>query len=364
MQATCLVKRWDHHTASGGYDRLATEVGAKIIMRRKVTGIAAQIAQKIWRDQTASGGYLFDYQFGDWLAEIAAIASCVLTPPDVLHVLYGDEQFDQLLRWRRLLRCPLVVTFHQPGHRISPRFEVFQKGLAKGIDAAVVVATSQVQPFEKWVGRNKVVYIPHGIDTDRFCPDGHSDGCRTRLLMVGEHLRDWDAMHRVIDEVNHQRLGVEFHVVTNKANYAYFTGCKNTFFHTQISEAELISLYRQADALFVPVLESTANNAVLEALACGTPVISNSIGGIPDYVNEKWGWLFPKGEVALVVESVRRLSTDKDFAKPHRAAARTYALELFDWRRVAKQVSAVYSAVRTGRSPSDAVRDFSTRITA
>jgi glycosyltransferase involved in cell wall biosynthesis len=362
MQATCLVKRWDHHTASGGYDRLATELGAKVIIRRRVTGIIPQIAQKVWRNRTESGRYLFDYQFGDWLAEIAAIATCLLTPPDVLHVLYGDEQFDQLLRWRRLLRCPLVVTFHQPGHRISRRFEVFQKGLAKGIDAAVVVATSQVQPFEKWVGRNKVVYIPHGIDTDRFCPDGHLDRCRTRLLMVGEHLRDWDAMHRVIDEVNHQRLGVEFHVVTNKANYAYFTGCKNTSFHTQISEAELISLYRQADALFVPVLESTANNAVLEALACGTPVISNSIGGIPDYVNEKCGWLFPKGEVARVVELVRRLSTDKDFAKPHRAAARTYALE-FDWRRVAKQVSAVYSAVRTGRSPSDAVRDFSRRIT-
>jgi glycosyltransferase involved in cell wall biosynthesis len=155
---------------------------------------------------------------------------------------------------------------------------------------------------------------------------------------------------------------VEFHVVTNKANHAYFTGCENTFFHTQISEAELIGLYREADALFVPVLDGTANNAILEALACGTPVISNSVGGIPDYVNEKCGWLFPKGEVARVVELVQRLSTDKDFAKPHRTAARIHALK-FDWRQVAKQVSAVYSAVRTGRSPSDAMRDFSTPMT-
>jgi glycosyltransferase involved in cell wall biosynthesis len=358
MQVTCLVKRWDHHTTSGGYDRLGTEVGAHIVKRQRMSGVIGRVGQMIIREQSNTRAYLFDYQFGDWLAEMRVLAAGLSCPPDVIHVLYGDEQFDQLLRWRRLLRCPLVVTFHQPGHRVAPRFEIFQKGLAKGIDAAVVVATSQIEPFESWIGSNKVVYIPHGIDTARFSPgDRNFDRSRTRILMVGDHLRDWNAMHQVIDEVNCLRLGVEFHVVTSKENFAYLTGCANTVFHTQISEAELIELYREADALFVPVIEATANNAVLEALACGTPVISNTVGGIPDYVNEKCGWLFPQGEVPRVVELIQRLRTEKDFAEPYRREARMHALK-FDWRHVAKQVSAVYSAVGTGRSPSDAMRDF------
>jgi glycosyltransferase involved in cell wall biosynthesis len=356
MQTTCLLKRWDHHTASGGYDRLATEVGANVIARKKIAGIVPLVAQKLWRDRTQTGSYLFDYQFGDLAAEIGALATGLLFPPDVLHVLYGDEQLDQLLRWRRLLRCRLVVTFHQPGHRIPHRFEVYQKGLGRGIDAAIVVSKFQVEPFETWIGANKVVYIPHGIDTDRFSPGCQVlDASVTRLVMVGGHLRDWEVTHRVIDQVNRLRLGVQFHIVTTTDNYAYFTGCANTVLHTGISEPELVDLYRTSDALFVPVLESTANNAVLEALACGTPVISNSVGGIPDYVNEESGWLLPKGEVDRVVELVKCLSTNKGFAESHRKAARIQALA-FDWRVVARKVSAVYLAVCNGTPPSDAVK--------
>ena len=39
MRITCLVKRWKHHTASGGYDRLATELGASIVSRGELVGL-------------------------------------------------------------------------------------------------------------------------------------------------------------------------------------------------------------------------------------------------------------------------------------------------------------------------------------
>jgi hypothetical protein len=79
MQITCLVKRWEHHTASGGYDRLAQGVDATIIKRQRVHGLGGKIAQKIWRRCTATDAYLMDYQFGDWLAEIRALAITTLT---------------------------------------------------------------------------------------------------------------------------------------------------------------------------------------------------------------------------------------------------------------------------------------------
>jgi glycosyltransferase involved in cell wall biosynthesis len=357
MRVTCLVKRWTHHTPSGGYDRLATEVGARIVSRRKVAGVVSQVGQKLWRDRTETGEYLFDYQFGDLLAEANVLAHGAFSPPDLVHVLYGDEQLDRLLRWRRLLRCPLVVTFHQPSHRITHRFDHFQKGLATGIDAAIVVSSEQVEGFEKWVGAKKVVYIPHGIDTTRFCPgDAIGDRNRIMILIVGEHLRDWELIHRVIDNSTHLRLPIDFHVVTKKELTAYFTGCSNIFFHFQIPESELVALYRTADALLVPVTDATANNAVLESLACGTPVITTATGGMSDYVNET-GWLLPKGDVTAVMDLLRRMTVNRGVAGSLRDAARIQAVR-FDWKTVAANVLNLYATVINGRSPAD----MSTRV--
>ena len=140
MRITCLVKRWDHHTASGGYDRLASAIGAKEVRRSIKNGIASRVAKKIWYQGTKTRAYLLDYQFGDWLAEQRLLAGCLIDRTDVVHVLYGDEQLDLLLRWRKLLHCPLVTTFHLPAERVIQRFTHFQREEVKGINAAVVLA--------------------------------------------------------------------------------------------------------------------------------------------------------------------------------------------------------------------------------
>ena len=78
--------------------------------------------RKTWKKRTNTGAYLLDYRLEDWLAEQQLLAKCLLNPPDVVHVLFGDEQLDLLLRRRRMLRCPLVATFHLPAERVRRRF--------------------------------------------------------------------------------------------------------------------------------------------------------------------------------------------------------------------------------------------------
>jgi glycosyltransferase involved in cell wall biosynthesis len=343
---------------SGGYDRIGSAVGANIIQRDVPTGKLGRIAQKIWRRSTGTHSYLIDYQFGDWLAEIGILATNFLRPTDVLHVLYGDEQLDLLLRWRALLRSRLVVSFHLPADRVSHRFDVIQAGLGKNIDAAIVLAKNQIAPFENWIGAEKVVYIPHGIDTDRFRPvNRHLDSGRLELLFVGDHMRDWNVLHRIVDEAHYFGLPVNFQVVTRGQFLDHFTGCSNVTFHSGISEAALIKLYQESDALLVPVLDATANNSVLEALACGTPVISTFVGGIPDYVTGKSGWLFPKGAVDPIVELIRELCANKSMIEPRRREARLQALK-FDWREVARRLSVVYFAVARNESPMKHISEF------
>jgi glycosyltransferase involved in cell wall biosynthesis len=344
MQSVYLVKRWSHHTASGGYDRLARIIGGRSVGRSGKGNLAKRLAYKVWYKITPPKTYLMDYEFQDWWAEWQLIIQAWINRPDVVHCLYGDEQLDVILRHRRLLNCPLIATFHLPTNRnpVKGRFENFQKDIIHGIDAAIVVARNQLANFQNWLGSDRVFYIPHGIDTAVFSP-GENNIVRDalQLICVGEHMRDFESLHRIMDECQKLKLSVELDIVASEKCRHFFYGSSNVRFHTKISETELIALYRQADALLMPIQEATANNAVLEAMACGTPVISTNIGGIPDYVNDQAGWLFPRGEVEGVIKLISAGAENREVFRALRMGARTHSLE-FDWDRIKEQILVVY----------------------
>jgi glycosyltransferase involved in cell wall biosynthesis len=349
MRVIYLVKRWHMHTASGGYDRLATEAGGIEIRRKELKGFLSRICRKAWRTLTPSKPYLIDYRFEDWLVERRLLLKCFVNPPDAVHVLYGDDQLDFLLRWRKLLRCSLIVTFHLPADQLTQRFEHFQANEIHGIDTVIVLSTAEIPRFQRWFGENKVAFVPHGIDTSKFLPANlNSDCTRLRLLFVGEHMRDWNVFHRVIDEVDRNCLDVHFDIVTRDDLFRHFTGCSNISLYSRIPESHLVELYQRADALFLPLTNATANNAVLEALACGVPIISTDVGGMPDYVSTDCGWLLPKGDVHSAVELIKELCLDKEIARSRRQNARAQALK-FDWKQIVDRLSIVYSEAQCRR---------------
>jgi glycosyltransferase involved in cell wall biosynthesis len=150
-----------------------------------------------------------------------------------------------------------------------------------------------------------------------------------------------------MDRCARENIDVEFDAVIPWNYVSYFTGCTNVRMHINIAEADLMKMYQRADALFLPVTGATANNSVLESLACGTPVISTDIGGISDYVDSGCGWLFPAGDVDSTFGLINSLAKNRDPATSLRPGARTRA-EKFSWNRVAAQVTAGYQRVASG----------------
>jgi glycosyltransferase involved in cell wall biosynthesis len=274
-----------------------------------------------------------------------------------VHFIYGDDQLDLLLRHRRLLACPLIATFHLPPSRLQERFEKTQKHLVSGIDLAVVVARNQLQAFRNWVGADRVIYVPHGIDTDRFFPGKRLPRREcVRLVTVGYHMRDWTALGAIIEQCQARNSAVRFDIVSSRHRLGWklpqdeqdrissLANLPNVHLHGCIPEVHLMGLYREADALLLPIHDATANNSALEALACGTPVISTRVGGMPDYVDDTCGWLFEKGEVAGIVRLIGDICNEREIASSRRSAARSKGL-LFSWTRVAARMRMVYNAV-------------------
>ena len=349
MNPIILAKRWDHHTNAGGYDRLAQFLDGHVVSPRSRSSIYSRLGAYLFRGLSKADKYLAAYSLEDLTTELRVLTRAVIRRPDLIHCLYGDQQVDLLLRWRKCLPCPLIATFHMPASVVRDRFEVYHAKYLGAVDAAVVVSQSQVEGYRAWFG-NKVSYIPHGVNTDVITPaprSGRREG-NLKLLTVGECMRDWDVLHRVIDGCAASRLPVEFDVLVPEWRRSHLTGCRNLRLHSGVSEAALLELYRSADALLLPVTDSTANNALLESLACGTPVISTRVGGIPDYVDDSCGWLVPPGDSESMIEVIARICADRRLAEEMREAARTKALT-FSWPVVAEAFQRLYASLLSGK---------------
>ena len=68
---------------------------------------------------------------------------------------------------------------------------------------------------------------------------------------------------------------------------------------------ELVKLYSEADVLINPTYADTFPTVNLEALACGTPVITYRTGGSPEAIDEKTGVVVEQGDLEGLVEAIR-----------------------------------------------------------
>jgi len=111
----------------------------------------------------------------------------------------------------------------------------------------------------------------------------------------------------------------------------------------------MLAEYQQADLLAMPMLDSAANNVLLESMACGTPVMVNRVGGVPEYVSPECNFVMSNDRnVDEWVEKLLWLEQNRDVVERMRPATRTWA-EKFDWKLIAEDYRAMYREVM-GRS--------------
>jgi len=74
------------------------------------------------------------------------------------------------------------------------------------------------------------------------------------------------------------------------------------------SVSELADIYANSDFFVNPTYCDTFPTVNIEALACGTPVITYNVGGSPEAVDKATGWVVPKGDVEAIAAIVKRES--------------------------------------------------------
>jgi glycosyltransferase involved in cell wall biosynthesis len=85
----------------------------------------------------------------------------------------------------------------------------------------------------------------------------------------------------------------------------------------------------------------------MESLATGTPLVASAVGGIPAVVADgRTGLLVPQRDVEALAAAVGRLLNDAGMRAEIGRNARTEALQLRTWERVAERFEAAYRSAR------------------
>lgn len=75
----------------------------------------------------------------------------------------------------------------------------------------------------------------------------------------------------------------------------------------RVSESDLARLYAESAAVFLPFLEATASNALLEAMAAGCPVVCPRLTSLVEQYLREDGDCFPAGRYDIAVTRCERL---------------------------------------------------------
>ncbi len=115
------------------------------------------------------------------------------------------------------------------------------------------------------------------------------------------------------------------------ANHVRFTG--------HIPHKNLPALYRSADVLVNPSLSEAFGMSLIEAMACGVPVIATRVGGMTEIVqHKKTGLLVDSGDVSALANAMKTILADEPALLEMGRAARARVEQCYTWEKVSGQV--------------------------
>lgn len=335
--------RYSHHSPHSGYSRLAEfgkeQWGGEIIMVDKPVS-PRLIRERIMR--RIAGGTP-GYTRAALAAELKIIKHMLTEQGGIYHFLYGETTYHYAGLLNRFRRNRVIATFHLPLPGIQRA--IHTDWHLRQLSAVICVGTTQQEFFAERLDHERVFFVPLGVDTDYFTPPlSFASRDPDLCLIVGENYRDFPTLRGVIELVAYCRPQTQF-VVVGSAQSAHLLGeHPNLTLRSGIPEAEFRELYRSAALMLMPLRDTTANNAVLESMACGLPMVASDVGAIRDYVTPDAAALLPPHNARKMADTVLELLNEPQERQRMAEQARRHALN-FSWPNVVAQSQAVYQAV-------------------
>ena len=244
------------------------------------------------------------------------------------HFAYPDGLAAVLLG--RLLRRPVVVTLRGSIVRLQ-HYRLHRPQIRWALDhAAQVIAVSQSLKdvaTDLGVDARHISVIPNGVDLAKFRPKVRSaarEACglpldRPIILTVGG-IYEGKGQHHVVEalaRLSARRPDAVYVMVGEDRRDGYVEGLRERVARAGLGERvrfagrkphdALADWYSAADVFCLATRSEGWANVLLEALACGTPVVATRVGGNAEIVpSDRYGLLVAHGDVPALADALDR----------------------------------------------------------
>lgn len=190
----------------------------------------------------------------------------------------------------------------------------------------------------------RIVIFPWGVNLQKFVPAPERPAAQTFTVLS---TRSWEAIYgveilakafaqaaRQVPELNLIMLGNGSLAGRLRQIFGQAGVDSRVLFPGQIRQDDLPRYYRSAD-LYVSASRTDGTSiSLLEALACGCPVLVSDIPGNREWVQDGvQGWLFPDGDEDALVAALVRAVQQRSQLTAMRTAARALAEQRADWNK-------------------------------
>jgi teichuronic acid biosynthesis glycosyltransferase TuaC len=257
------------------------------------------------------------------------------------HYFYPDGVAATLIG--RALNKPVVITARGTDINLIPRHAVPRRlilGAARRASHVITVCRALKDELVALGAQaDDITVLRNGVDLELFRPEDR-DAARARFDMRGfalssvGHLIERKGHHHAIEALTRLPEDVTLHIAGTGPEEASLrqqaASCgvqERVRFLGSLPQEALRTLYNASDALVLASSREGWANVLLEAMACGTPVVASDVWGTPEVVaTADAGVLMPSLDAEGVACGVKQLRA----ALPSRVATRRYA-EGFDW---------------------------------
>lgn len=174
------------------------------------------------------------------------------------------------------------------------------------------------QQRESFLKKKPVTVIHNGIDLSQFkptpCDFRQKNQIQNKKMYLGvasfwDRRKGFDTFiklaHMLKDDEVIVLVGLDEEQLKNLPQK--IIGIKRTN-----SVKELAEIYSSADVFLNPTVEEGLGLVNIEAIACGTPVVTYNTGGSPECVSEKSGIVVPKGDISGMLKAARTIQLDRN----------------------------------------------------
>ena len=157
---------------------------------------------------------------------------------------------------------------------------------------------------DSFLKQSNFITIHNGVNISKFIPGEKKEnfilGVSSRWS-DSKGLNDFYKLRKVIDKrIGIILIGLDKNQIKNLPEG--IQGIEKTS-----SLDELIKYYQQAKVFINPTKDDTFPTVNIEALACGTPVLTYKTGGSPEAVDEKTGLVIEKGDIKGLSDSIKKI---------------------------------------------------------